>query len=231
MNARTNIAHTPASLAVVATGAAVLLAGSVARADLIYGDGVSKPITTRASNGHAQVFYEYDWFEWTIVGTTVDLNVRNDADAAIHDLSGAWASASTFHQSSFRSDHMNFVLSAYAGHRQMGLPADAHTSIDTWFFATTSTPYWLNLDGSRANLSLTLENGQDAGVLHKAGDGTYLSATGFLAPGWYHLRFELDDVADGIDSGWGISGQIGIPAPGSLTLLMLGGLLATRRAR
>ena len=131
MNTSTKSDQTLAWLGAVVAILAILTCASGARGGLIYGDDVGRAVTTRAARGSATVFYEHDSYDWTMLGTAVDLNYNRQVSVAIQGSWGQSARAETVHQSSFRPDRMNFMLSAGAWQAQWGLPAKAHTSIDT----------------------------------------------------------------------------------------------------
>jgi hypothetical protein len=100
-----------------------------------------------------------------------------------------------------------------------------------WLQASDATPYWLLLEGSKGLLSITRENGTDAGILSKNDDGTWRNAFGTLAAGWYHIQFSLSDDALGASTTGTVSGQFGIPTPSSIVILALGSAMATPRRR
>lgn len=233
MNTLKNRGSTTTSLSALAAVAAVLLAGS-ATAGLTYGNGVSKPITVREMRAQVNVYGEGSaGGAWSWTGTA-DMEFKSESEL-YHGANYPFprARAYTFQQSRLYADRMNFLLNASAWIWPSPIygGAAAHARIDTWVYTSEAMPYWLVLAGSRALISMTREDGTDAGVLSKDADGKWLDASGTLNAGWYHIQMSVEHAAGGIDATGPISGQFGIPAPGPLTLLALGGMLATRRAR
>lgn len=238
-------ARAPSGLVAAVSLCAAVLCGSSGQAvaDLSYGTGSRAPSRYVAMSGYSAP---------TIIATnTSDFEETSRYQLDVNGWQDPYpyyyhVDVGAFQQSTLHHDTMRFYSRRWGSYNNYdiwtgwssGPLFNGLSVLDVWVHVDDNTPFWLRSGmfqwsdpTARSIPSIKREDGTE--VLNLSTD--WQSVSGVLSGGWYHVVLPMNRAPSSW-SGGGVmdefvSGQIGIPAPGSLTLLMLGGLLATRRAR